>query len=465
MPVGHLIFTKQNFKKGKSLKHDYLIVGGGIAGFAAACSLKDKDFILCELSKDFGGSSGSITIGGNRYAQGAHYDLAYPGYFGQETLGFLENLKITEYNSFTSLWEFRDKQYLINPINETHCLSRGKYRDDVLPDDPAREVFQDLLDPYKNQMKMPTRLITDDYHSLNDISFTNFLNNKLTASQEFLRSIDYNMTDDYGGTASEISALAGIHYYECRPYFYQPVELFSPPQGNYYFIGKMLETLPPERIHTGYLVSRIIKSGEGFNVEIIKVNGPEIINMEVNKIIYAGQKHALKYVFPEDHGLFASNQYAPWLVMNFELDNFSEEHAFWQNEILHENPNLLGFVDSGAQFHKKDDPHIITVYYCFKPAQRLILANINQNKNRIVSQTIRYLSDYFKIDMKRKIQKIYIKVMGHAMPVPRVDYLFSDKNDVRSCKNMVYAGVDNSRLPLLFEALDSGIYAADLVKE
>ncbi len=465
MPVGHLIFSKQNFKQEKSLKYEYLVVGGGIAGLAAACSLQDKDFLLCELSGEVGGSSGSISIGGNRYAQGAHYDLAYPGYFGEETLGFLENLKIIEYNSFTRLWEFRDKQYVINPINESRCISHDTYRNDVIPDDPARAVFQDLLDPYKNHMKMPTRLITEDYRNLNEITFAGFLSDKLTASREFMHAIDYNMLDDYGGTAAEVSALAGIHYYQCRPYFYQPVELFSPPQGNYYFIGKMLEKLPLERIRTGCLISRIEKSGDEFNVEIINVNGPEIIKLEVRKIIYAGQKHALKYVFPEDQKLFTGNSYAPWLVMNLIVDNLYEEHAFWQNEILYENPNLLGFVDSRAQWHKKSDAHIITVYYCFKPSQRLILANINQNKNRIADQTIRYVSDYFKIPLAGKIRKIYIKVLGHAMPVPGINYLFHDKNDERSCKNLVYAGVDNSRLPLLFEALDSGIYASGLLKE
>ena len=49
--------------------------------------------------------------------------------------------------------------------------------------------------------------------------------------------------------------------------------------------------------------------------------------------------------------------------------------------------------------------------------------------------------------------------MGHAMSIPKINNLFNDKNLHRSEPNMVYAGVDNSRLPLLFEALDSGIQA------
>jgi hypothetical protein len=50
--------------------------------------------------------------------------------------------------------------------------------------------------------------------------------------------------------------------------------------------------------------------------------------------------------------------------------------------------------------------------------------------------------------------------MGHAMPIPQPGYLFKDANTNRSNPNLVYAGVDNGRLPLLFEAMDSGIMAA-----
>jgi len=43
--------------------------------------------------------------------------------------------------------------------------------------------------------------------------------------------------------------------------------------------------------------------------------------------------------------------------------------------------------------------------------------------------------------------------------------LFADKNDNRLHSNMTFAGVDNARLPLLFEAMDSGIQAAKVLGE
>ena len=53
--------------------------------------------------------------------------------------------------------------------------------------------------------------------------------------------------------------------------------------------------------------------------------------------------------------------------------------------------------------------------------------------------------------------------MGHAMPIPEKGYLFNDRNDQTQKDNFYFSGVDNGRLPLMFEALDSGIYAASLI--
>ena len=83
----------------------------------------------------------------------------------------------------------------------------------------------------------------------------------------------------------------------------------------------------------------------------------------------------------------------------------------------------------------------------------------------MVKQTVRHLSDYFGQSLEQMVEKVFVKLMGHAMPVPEPGYLFKDGNAQRSHPNLVYAGVDNHRLPLLFEALDSGVVAANLLKK
>jgi hypothetical protein len=102
---------------------------------------------------------------------------------------------------------------------------------------------------------------------------------------------------------------------------------------------------------------------------------------------------------------------------------------------------------------------VLTVYYCFKPEEREMMSLIAEKKQTFVDQTIKQLESYFNKSIKSKIEKVFIKQMGHAMPIPKPGYLFNDANVYRSNPNLVYAGVDNGRLPLLFEAMDSGIMA------
>jgi hypothetical protein len=130
-----------------------------------------------------------------------------------------------------------------------------------------------------------------------------------------------------------------------------------------------------------------------------------------------------------------------------------------------EDETFMGFVDSDMQETGDKSHRILTAYYCLPPESRNDLKNVETNKEVIVEKTIGYLNQYFGQDISSLIQEAHIKVMGHAMPVPKPGYLFDDKNDNRLHKNMTFAGVDNARLPLFFEAMDAGIQAAKLLED
>jgi hypothetical protein len=94
-----------------------------------------------------------------------------------------------------------------------------------------------------------------------------------------------------------------------------------------------------------------------------------------------------------------------------------------------------------------------------------MMSLIEERKQTFVDQSLSHLEKYFDTSFKNQVEKVIIKQMGHAMPIPNPGYLFNDGNDSRSNINLVYAGVDNGRLPLLFEAVDSGIFAVDIVQD
>lgn len=458
MRAGHLLLNSAAFPAGDTFSTDYLIVGGGISGLSAACQLQDRDFVLCELSAQLGGTSASESYAGEVFSQGAHYDLAYPNYYGGETLNFLEELGVIRYDNLVDSWNFVDRQYLIDVRREGQTLTSEGMREDILEPSQLRTEFLELLLPYLGEMRQPTRMIREELWTLDEISFLDFLKRALKLNSSFKQGVDYQMRDDYGADAGTVSALAGIHYYTCRPYYTQFVELFSPPEGNAYFVDKMAATLPIDRIKTSHLVKRVQKNENGFEVLVVNLENSRIDRYLAKNVIYAGGKHALKYVFPCDAHLFQDNIYAPWLVLNIVLKDDLQSEAFWQNELLGQDSTYMGFVDSASQF-RATDARVFTAYYCFPPDQRAYLANIQRNAQEITRETVMTINRFFDQDVGPLAEKVFFKVLGHAMPVPKPHYLFRDKNPHRSERNLVYAGVDNSRLPLLFEALDSGIQA------
>lgn len=461
--TGHLIFESQQFPRTEILNTKTLIVGGGIAGLSAANHLRQEDFLLCELSQELGGTSSSQTINGLTFAQGAHYDLAYPDYYGGEVLQLLQSLDIIKYQSWKNSWSFTDKQYIIPNARKNQCFQDGQLRPEVLPDGELKTQFEEALSSFSGKMSMPTTLIDPSLRHLNKITFLEFLEEHMTLTDEFKRGLDYHMLDDWGGTADQVSALAGIHYFKCRPYDSQVVDLFSPPDGNGYFIKKLTSGLSADQLLTNHLVKSIKRSGTNFDVEVIDVENRKIKPVRAKQIVYAGQKHALKFIMPEQFRYFRDTVYAPWLVLNFVLKNKLPKKGYWQNEMLMEDKAFMGFVDSDMQFSGNATNRVLTAYYCLPSKARADLKHVEENKSVIVEKTLGYLNQYFDQKVGDMVEQVFIKVLGHAMPVPKPGFLFNDQNVDRLYKNMTFAGVDNGRLPLLFEAMDSGIQAAKML--
>lgn len=462
--TGHLIFQSQSWSVSEKLTTETLIVGGGIAGLAAASQLSGKDFLLCELSDNLGGTSSFYEHEGVRFAQGAHYDLAYPANYGKEVLDLLQELNIIEYEAWKDSWSFKDRQHVISGRRESRCFQDGQFREEVLPGGPLYEQFIQLVEEYSGEMKMPTTLIDSKLRALNEVSFLEFLNERLELTPDFIRGLDYHMLDDWGGTAREVSALAGIHYFACRPYYKQVVDLFSPPEGNGYFIQK-LAAQHKSGLLTRHLVSQIQEKEGGFEVTVVDVTQKTLKKITTQNVVYAGQKHALKYIMPAQYQHFESTNYAPWLVLNFVMDNELKDIGYWQNEMIMEDETFMGFVDSNMQYKEPQKSRVLTAYYCLPPASREDLRNVEANKEVITEKTMGYLNAYFNRDISGMVRHVYLKVMGHAMPVPVPGYLFKDANVNRAYQNFTFAGVDNHRLPLLFEAMDSGIQAVKALNQ
>ncbi|MBL4716666.1 MAG: hypothetical protein COC01_00985 [Bacteroidetes bacterium] len=455
--IGHLARKSLLHGISQEIKTDVLIVGAGIAGMAAACSLKGRDNILCDLNPHLGGTSGAITIDNQQFSQGAHYDMSYPGYYGEDGLELLESLNIIVYNNTLDRWDFKDKQHVIKTELEERCYRNGQLYPSVLVDSELKQNFLDLMHPYNGKMVLPTTQINANIKNLDHLTFSVYLNKYLPVTSDFMEAIDYQMMDDYGGKSDQVSALAGIHYYRCRPYYSKlEPEIFSPTEGNYYFIQKMMNHLNSEQVKPNSLVVGLEKLQKGWDVDIWEVTNERKVRYTCKNVIYAGQKHLLKYIHPESYKIFNDVKYAPWIVINIELQGESIDEDFWQNDFLSTNGQFLGFINSRAQTKKGN--RVLTAYYCYPDIYHHMVQDLENGANEIVDQTITFINTYFKKDLDPFIKHVYVKLLGHAMPIPVPGYL--SKNREVEKDGLSFAGVDTGRLPLMFDALDSGIQAA-----
>lgn len=458
--IGHLARTSMSGDIAEQIRTDVLIVGAGIAGLAAACSLRERETIICDLGHQPGGTSSSVTIGDRQFSQGAHYDISYPSYYGREGLELLSDLDIIEYNRALDRWDFIESQYVIKADIEERCYKDGALFPSVLVESELKNTFLDVIKPYEGKMPLPTTLIAQENLHLDQITFADYLKYFLPVTSDFIEAVDYQMIDDYGGPSNQVSALAGIHYYRCRPYYSESEpEVFSPTEGNFYFIRKMMESLRPEQIMSDSLVVGLEKSKQGWEVDVWEIGKRKKVRYRCNNVIYTGQKQLLKYLQSDFTETFSDVIYAAWIVINIELQGESIEEDIWQNDYLSGNQRFLGFVNSGSQTDKRN--RVLTAYYCYPDTHHHLVQDIENDAQEIVAQTLGFMSTYLKQDLSPFVKHVYVKLLGHAMPIPIPGYL-SKKRQLEQ-NGLAFAGSDSGRLPLMFDALDSGIQAARMI--
>ena len=459
--TGHLVKSAVQLPITTRITTETLIVGAGVSGLAAACSLPSNDFVVCELNSSLGGTSSALSINNVLYSQGAHYDYTYPNNYGKDGLDLLERLQIIKFNKYTNLWDFVDKQHLIPSDKEEACYINGEIKSSALMNSDLRKNLFDLLREYEGHFPLPSTSISSDLYHLDQISFYEYLNKYLPLDANFINAIDYQMLDDYGGTTKQISALAGIHYYKCRPYHTDKnIALFSPMQGNHYFIEKMENHIPSDNLQCDHLVFGMKKEGDKWYTDVLDTKQMLRKRYVTNTVIYAGQKHALKYIHPESHRTFNDVSYTPWVVINVVLDDsIVVQESKWQNDFISSDTTFLGFADSKIQNQKHD--RVLTAYYCFPDMHHYTIKNLEVAYEDIVYNTINKMSTYYKKDISTAVKDVHVKLLGHAMQTPKPGYLTKSRSLITD--GLAFAGVDTGRLPLFFDAMDSGIQASKMV--
>lgn len=346
-----------------------LIAGGGIAGLAAARSLRLRgidDFIVLELEDSAGGNSRGGSVGDIACPLGAHY-LPVPGDNAPQVQNLLEELGVRR--RVAGRWQYDERHLCHSP--QERLYFEGEWHDGLLPlqgvsDGTLAQYrrFSQLVTraqqasrftvPLSNRPSPPPQLVLDA------ITFTAWLDREQLRDPHLRWYLDYCCRDDYGAGPATVSAWAGIQYFASRHGFHLPGDgperdaVLTWPQGNGWLSERMARPLG-DRVRTGRVVTRIAQTRHGVEVDAINIANGAVERWQADHCVVALPVFVAARIVESPTALLlraaARIRHAPWVVANLHLraplaDRRGPAPA-WDNVLY--GSKGLGYVDARHQ--------------------------------------------------------------------------------------------------------------------
>lgn len=485
--LGHVLREGRNFQVAadKWQNIGIAIVGGGVAGLAAAWKLKRSgvtDLAIFELEKDTGGTSRSGEGQPVSYPWGAHY-LPVPFRENTDLIELLDEMSLTE--GRTDEGNIIVKEQFLCRDPEERVFYKGRWYDGLYlhagedeEDKLQLAKFQGHIDHWVNwrdgrglrAFVVPSAMCSDDAEviALDKISFAEWLRQNGFTSDRLFWYCDYACRDDYGLKLDQTSAWAGLFYFcsRVRKSGVESQPFITFPEGNGRFVRHMADKVS-DHVKPAHAVVSIVPTDTG--ADVICLADGEVHGFRCKKVIYASPVFTAPFVIrgfaerpPFNAAAFHSNS---WFVANLHLKDrpkprFARDFPLAWDNVLYESPSL-GYVNATHQKGIDHGATVWTYYYpmCHEPEGRTMLLNYDW----------RELADVCLTDISRAHPEIYdlterIDIMrwGHAMISPTPGFIWG--NDRRKAlepyRNIRFAHTDLSGIALFEEAFYHGLRAA-----
>lgn len=455
-----------------------LIVGGGVAGLAAARALRLRgihDVALLELHDSAGGNSLGSRIGAQPCPLGAHY-LPVPGPDAPEVQHLLHELGLLERISSGSgqgggAGDVVGGGYRISAFGERHlCHSpqerlffNGAWQEGVLPLAGVStgtlgqyQRFAQALAALQRQIKFTIPRSNGPFEpaqlALDAVTFDFWLAQHGLDDAHLRWYLNYCCRDEYGAGTAAVSAYAGVAYFAARHGFSVPGVgsghlaspagtpaksshgLFTWPQGNQWLTQRLAEPLlraGKPRLHTGRVVTRVVETAQGVEVTALHaatrqaerwraahciVALPLVVARRVVQLASDARQRALLETA-------ARVPTAPWLVANLQLRRAPQDRGgaapSWDN-VLYGTPGL-GYVNAQHQqlqaLPPRHAPALLTYYRA--------LGDQPHARQQLLSQPWVHWRDAVLAELAQAhpdlpdlVQQVDICRWGHGMAIP-----------------------------------------------
>ena len=430
-----------------------IIAGGGVAGLAAARSLRlagVDDFVLLELENQPGGNSRAGSVNGIACPLGAHY-LPVPGNDSREVQDLLEELGLRQ--RVAGRWQYDERNLCHSP--QERLFRDGEWQEGLLP---VQGVGAGTLAQYRQfsalvqglgkaaRFTMPAlksleakRPLSPTHQALDALVFDDWLVQQGLDDAHLRWYLDYCCRDDYGAGTARVSAWAGIHYFASRHGFSAPGDDAPPeqdgvltwPEGNGWLTQRLAEPLRAGgQLRTGCSVLRISEGRHGVEVDALHHATGTVERWQAPRAIVALPVFVAARVVQQAPTFLREAaqrlHWAPWLVANIHIDAPLLDHPgaapAWDNVLYQDaNPGGLGYVNAG---HQRLDPRAaltaptVLSYY-------QALGDVPQGREQLATQPWTHWAQAALAtlgvphpDLAQRATRVEVTRYGHAMSIP-----------------------------------------------
>jgi hypothetical protein len=471
-----------------------LIVGGGVAGLAAAWRLERsgfRDYRVLELERELGGTSRGGSGKTGPFPWGAHY-LPAPLAHHRLTIELLKDLGVIDGYAADGMPMIAEEVLCRDP--HERIFYRGRWYEGLYlhagqsPEDVRQfQAFRTEIDRWvawrdgkgRRAFTIPIAFASDDPEvtALDRETMADWLDRHNFTSPRLRWLIDYACRDDYGLTPDHTSAWAGLFYFAARVKApgAEAQPMLTWPEGNGRLVAHLAKR-STDRIDSGWAASEVIpvdRNGKP-GVDVIAVNavgdkGDAVRGFHAERVIFAAPQFVAKHLIRDyrNQPYVGEFDYGAWAVANLQLKDRPAEIGFpgaWDN-VLYESPSL-GYVVNTHQHGLDYGPTTFTWYY------PMCDADANVARSRLLGTGWRDWADIALADLtpahpdiREQVERLDVMRWGHAMVRPKPGFIW---DSARHKAAMVFRGIhfaaaDLSGLALFEEAFYHGVRAGEEV--
>jgi protoporphyrinogen oxidase len=463
---------------------DVAIVGGGVAGLAAAWRLDHAgcaEFEVLELETELGGTSRSGRSDVTAYPWGAHYTVL-PGREHRAMVRLLQ--EVGAVTGFDADGEPLGAEEILCRDPQERIFMDGRWHEGVVPiagasrdDERDFSAFHEHVrhwaswrDP-RGRRAFDLPLVTSsretDAVALDAIPFSRYLDDLGLRSPRLRWYLDYGCRDDYGLRLHETSAWAGLFYFASRlrrpdgP----PQPLLVWPEGNGRLVDHMSRRAAA-RVRPGWMATRVAREGGGVEIWAEDASGARAGWRAKRAILAVPPRIAWRLLAEKAPPWVDALDHTPWVVANLHLSRRPASGAppAWDN-VLYDSP-ALGYVDAAHQTDASSGATVLTWYHAL--CDRLPAASRHEllaaDRDSLAEHVLSDLETAHP-DLRALVTRLDLMLWGHGMVRPRPGVVTSlDRAAARAPAGAVhFAHTDLSGVALFEEAFDHGLRAAEEV--